>query len=768
HPSEGDFQELIYAISFPNVQHWTAETPNLYQLILSTFNKNDELLEVTGCKIGFRQIEIKNAQLCVNGQPILVKGVNRHEHDEVTGHVITEESMIEDIRLMKLYNINAVRCSHYPNERRWYELCDEYGLYVVDEANIESHGMGFEEESLAKDEHWYEAHFERVERAVERTKNHASIITWSLGNEAGDGVNFEKLYAWLKKRDPSRPVQYEQVFEKAHTDIVCPMYPSVEHVENYALKTPPRPFIMCEYAHAMGNSLGNFAEYWDLIRAHDMLQGGFIWDWHDQGLVAQTEVGESYWKFGGDYGGKDVPSDNNFCINGLLFPDRTPHPHVEEVRYFYQNVQFRAVDLTKGLIEITNEFQFRNIDNYRLEWELWGTKKEQIQTGQIVDLQLVANESKVINLAYQTAPLADTANIYLNLKVYTKTAEPLLPAATLVAREQFKIEEWSNRRKWLTSELYWETAHYVQVGEKSWQLTETEEYFVNQNSNESVIIDKKTGLIHSYQVNESELLKSPLRPNFWRAPVDNDFGNGMPERTKIWRDIHQKLELTSIELLPTRHAKSTAYYIAARFVLPDQLGNFELNYYFNIKGGITISGEIWLADNAPEIPRLGLHTFLQSELQHINWLGRGPHENYVDRNRSAFVGCYKSTVAEQYHPYIAPQENGGKSDVQEAFFTNKKRDKSLHISGLPHFEFTATPFSPEQLTREERGDFHTYDFSETHMSETMREQGISLCIDHRQMGIGGTDSWLSHPLDKYRNQGKAYSWQIFLQGVYNK
>ncbi|MEM6318611.1 MAG: glycoside hydrolase family 2 TIM barrel-domain containing protein, partial [Bacteroidota bacterium] len=432
-------------------QKWTAETPHLYQLVLVIKDENDAIQGVTGCKVGFRKVEIKAAQLHINDVPILIKGVNRHEHDDVNGQIVTEESMLQDIRLMKQYNINAVRCSHYPNAARWYELCDEYGLYVVDEANIESHGIGkvtFDYDNLtdfvsggtdtnhlAKDPVWKAAHLDRIQRMFERTKNHTSIIVWSLGNEAGNGANFEVAYQWLKDRDSSRLVQYEQALENWNTDIVCPMYPSPQQLEGYAKKQPERPLIMCEYAHAMGNSVGNFVDYWEVIHKYPVLQGGFIWDWHDQGILQETEEGEKYWAFGGDFGPADVPSDVNFCLNGLLFPDRSPHPHVWEVKYCYQPIAFKAIDIKNGLIEVSNRFDFLDLSNFLVEWEVWHPGGTQV-SGFVDFLNIPAQSSQVIDLIYGNFEWNPAKEYFLNFKVRTRQSGPLIKKGFEVAKEQ--------------------------------------------------------------------------------------------------------------------------------------------------------------------------------------------------------------------------------------------------------------------------------------------------------------------------------------------
>ncbi len=746
-----------------NPEKWTAETPNLYQLVLIIKDKNGNIQSVTGCKIGFRKIEIKDAQLLVNGTPITIKGVNRHEHDEIKGQIVSEESMVLDIQLMKQYNFNAVRCSHYPNDARWYELCDEYGLYVVDEANIESHGIGkvtFDYDNLvdfisdgtdplkgpARNPIWKAALLDRTERMFERTKNHPSIITWSLGNEAGNGDNFAECYEWLKERDSTRPVQYEQALEESNTDIICPMYPTLEQLEGYATKNPDRPLIMCEYAHAMGNSLGNFVDYWEIIEKYPVLQGGFIWDWHDQGLVKHTPDGEKYWAFGGDYGPNDVPSDANFCLNGLLFPDRTPHPHLWEVKKVYQNIGFKAVDIKAGKIEIFNRFDFIGLDNYRIEWEVWspsGTAKK----GTIENIQIAPQSSKIItlDLDYYSWKKNPTKAYFLNLSVFTKKETTLIPTNHEVAKEQLVVPYNSSVK--ILGKVKKETISTISYEET------TEDIHLHHPLLKAVI-SKKTGLLTALISDNRTLLESPPTPNFWRAPVDNDFGWGMPDKTKIWRAASKHRIVKSVDIT---HYLSTTITVKVVFELPDVQSPFTLNYTLAEDGSLVISGQLMLKANAelPEIPRVGLHFYLNRALKDINWVGRGPFENYPDRKHAAHIGRYDSTVTEMYEPYISPQENGNRSDVQKVAFYDKK-GAGLLVAGND-FNFTAIPFSPEELTRKKWGDLHTYDLKD--------EGKISVCLDDQQMGLGGIDSWLSEPLDKYKLKTDYYSFSFIFKGI---
>ena len=703
-----------------NPKKWTAETPNLYTLSINLKNKAGEVLQFITQKVGFRKVEIKNAQFHVNGKPVTIKGVNRHEHDEHTAHVITEESMLKDIRLMKQANINAVRCSHYPNAARWYELCDEYGLYVVDEANIEAHGMYTSEESLADAPLWEGACLDRTIRMFERTKNHACIVTWSLGNEAENGCNFKKTYDWLKERDPSRPVQYEQAFEEENTDIVCPMYPPIGALEAYAKKHPTRPLIMCEFAHAMNNSVGSLVDYWEVIKKYDCLQGGFVWDWVDQGLAAVSDKGEKYWKFGGDYGGVDVPSDDNFCINGLLFPDRTPHPSYFEVQRVFQNVCFKMVDLKKGLVEIKNDFVFRDLSNFVFKWEIW-SEEGVLQKGKF-KVKLEGQETCAQKIKLKKIDDIKS-ECYLNISVQTIGEEAFFPAGFEVAKTQFFVKAKNNK-------IVYRADKKVTVNLNDKALFEFE------SGGSIAQFDKKTGLLFSYKKQDKEYLASPLSPNFWRAPNDNDFGNGMPKRCKSWRRANQNMVLEYIEFDKKKSQVNSVFH------LPQAKSKIKLSYRFVQNGGLRIDAHfIPLRKDLPELPRLGLYFQVSKDMYRIEYFGNGPLENYPDRKAAVQMGIYKSTAQEQYVPYISPQENGGKTDINWLKLKDEKKN-SLTIEGLKPFFMSVLPFSPEALTREKRGSLHTIDVQE--------EDKISVCVDYLHMGIGGENSWGAFPMDKYR------------------
>jgi len=731
--------------------HWTAETPNLYRLVLSLKNIEGEIIETLAHQIGFRNISIQNAQLCINGQPLTIKGVNRHEHDQHNGHVVSEAQMLEDIRLMKQSNINAVRCSHYPNDRRWYELCDKYGLYVIDEANIESHGMYSSDETLADNLDWKDAHIDRIKRMFHRTKNHASIIAWSMGNEAENGRNFKAAYQWLKEVDSSRPVQYEQAFEKSHTDIVCPMYPSPQAVERYACSQPERPYIMCEYAHAMGNSVGNLKEYWSLIRKYDCLQGGFIWDWMDQGIAATTEKGIPYWKFGGDFGNEQTPSDGNFCINGLLLPDRTPHPSYYEVKKVYQNILFELIDPKKGLLKITNDFSFISLENFIVNFTIWDEMNIH-HTGQL-KLNLGAKQSDEITIDF----LKDITSIETFLDFSVKTIKPnlFIPKGFEVAKEQFIISQKTHTHS--SASLGVQT-YRSQIKPNGYSHTKAKNpltfisrrgYYEVKSKNVIWKIRKKTGLLTADFIDGRPIVIEGFQPHFWRPPTDNDFGNRMPERCKIWKNASNEL-LDTAKVLFIDEQNITASFEAAspkcRFAIHYRL----LNNMVEIKWTFEP-----LDQHLPELPRIGLYGKLNKEFNKINYFGRGPLENYSDRKESALVGMYQTSVDEQYHPYISPQETGYKTEVRWACFKDKN-GRGLKVEGNPHFCMSALPYSQESLTRQKRDE---------HNFKLQKDSAISLCIDYKQMGIGGIDSWGALPLNDYRVMPKKMEFVFKMSAV---
>jgi len=722
-----------------NVARWSAETPALYRLVLELKDPTGKTLEAVTSKIGFRTSEVKDGHLLVNGAAVLLKGVNRHEHDPYTAHVISEESMRRDIELMKQSNINAVRTCHYPNDPRWYELCDEYGLYLIDEANIESHGMGYGPESLAKDPAWGPAHLDRVERMVERDKNHPSVIIWSLGNEAGDGVNFEEAYAWLKKRDPSRPVQYERAELRPHTDIFCPMYDSIESMVKYASVKQTRPLIQCEYAHSMGNSTGNLQDYWDAIEAHDQLQGAFIWDWVDEGFAAKNEKGESFWAFGGDYGPADVPSDQNFCCNGLVAPDRTPHPALFEVKKVYQFVKFIAVDPAAGKIELRNRYDFIGLDRFDLVWDLTADGKI-IASGIVPKPAVAPHGSTVVRLPLPRSVSALGQEVFLNVSLRAREASPGVPKGHVVASEQLPIAA-AVKPSPAAAPVLPPTA--VEDGPR----------FLNVVGRDfSVRFDRLTGAMDSFVFDGHELIASGIEPNFWRAPTDNDFGNQMPRRLAVWRQASLYRNLKS---LGARESGAGGVTVTVSYGLAGGLATQTLEYEIGGDGRIVLRSTLALKPGAklPEMPRIGLKLALPGGFGKVQWYGRGPFENYWDRKTAAFVGLWTTTAGEPC-PYVSPQEYGNRTDTRW-LAVRDGNGWGLLAAGDPVFAFSAHPYWPEDLTQESRGSKHPPD--------VQKRDFVCLTLDSAQMGVGGDDSWGARIHPQYTLPAKDHSFMLTLR-----
>ena len=733
---------LVFERTVPSPKKWTAETPDLYPLVLTLKDKSGRVLQALGCKVGFRKVEITDGQLLLNGEQILLKGVNRHEHDPYTAHVISEESMLKDIRLMKQFNLNAVRTCHYPDDPRWYELCDEYGIYLIDEANIESHGMGYGEKSLAKNPDWGPAHLDRTRRMVERDKNHPSVIIWSLGNEAGDGINFEATSAWIHQRDKTRPVHYERAERRPHTDIVCPMYARIEDLEAYAVRKQTRPLILCEYAHAMGNSVGNLQDYWDVIEKYPQLQGAFVWDWVDQGFAKKNEKGESFWAYGGDYGPPGTPSDRNFCCNGLVGPDRTPHPGLWEIKKVYQYIKFKQAGARDGVraIEIANRYDFINLNRFAIQWEYLEDGVTPIAKGTIPNPDIAPDAAKVFNLDIPVLERKSGVEYFLNVAAVTASDQPLIPRGHVVAAEQFRDQV----RKPLAPKA---------VGASSaLKTSQTDSAAVIEGQDFSVTFDKKTGLLISFKSGATEVLKRALEPNFWRAPTDNDFGNRMPTRLAAWRKAADNRTLDNFSV---QQVGPTVCVAAADFSLKDVQAKYQVKYRVFGTGDVVIEVKFSPAGrNIPELPRLGMKTALPAEFKNIQWYGRGPHENYVDRKTSAFVGLYKSSVDEMIVPYVSIQEYGNRTDIRWVALSNKDGIGLLAV-GLPQFDFSALPYTAEDLTQNSRGDKHPADIA--------KRDFVALNLDYAQMGVGGDDSWGAQPHPQYRLGAREYVYKFRLR-----
>ncbi len=749
---EGDAAGFNQKVTVPTVKKWSAEIPNLYLLIINLKDEAGQIIEVVRQDVGFRTSEIKNGNLLINGQYVYIKGVNLHEHHDRNGHVVDEETMLKDIQMMKSHNINAVRTSHYPEPERWYELCNQYGLYLIDEANIESHGMGYGKESLAKDSVWRDAHLYRTKNMFERDKNQPSVCIWSLGNEAGNGINFEATYDYLKSVDQSRPVQFEQAGLGRNTDIHCPMYARIGYMEKYAKTNPERPLIQCEYAHAMGNSVGNLQDYWDVIEKYPALQGGFIWDWVDQGLVKKNEQGEEFWAYGGDFGPDTVPSDGKFCMNGIVTPVRGAKPPIFEVKKVYQYIGFKSVDLKKGAIEITNKYAFRDLSGFEISWQVVGDG-ETVKSGVISPLDLKAGTKATITLDLNFEPKAGV-EYFLNFSAKLKNTEGLLDAGTELASEQMKLPVYVAVQKTPIKDL------------PALKVAEDDGKVVVTGVNFALTVSKTTGLLESYTVAGAEMLKQAVTPNFWRAPTDNDFGNDLHKRSKVWRKAGEHRTVKSVV---AKQLADNMAEISVELILNDESGTAIAIH--NSKYSVLGSGDVlvenhfkMLDDKLPEIPLLGVNLQMPRQYDQMSWLGRGPHESYADRKTSAFVGLYSGSVADQYFAYLRPQENGNKTDVRWAAITDQSGN-GLLFSGNPLIEVSAHHNIMEDFESNERTDGREQNGVKVisrHTDDVKPRDLTSVNVNFMQMGVGGDDSWGAWTHDEYRLTAKEYKYAFHI------
>jgi beta-galactosidase/beta-glucuronidase len=732
-----------------NPRKWTAETPHLYSLVLSLKDAGGDTVEVVRCQIGFRQVEIKNRELLVNGRPVLIKGVNRHEHDHRQGKTVSEDSMIADIKLMKQFNINAVRTSHYPNVPRWYELCDEYGLYVIDEANIECHALY---DKLAHDPRWTHAFVERGKRMVERDKNHPCIILWSLGNESGYGPNHDALAGWIRGCDSTRPLYYEGAisddtvllnheqfdldgppteaqkelarrigWKLGHrvSDVMCPMYPPVDHIIAYAQDpSNSRPLIMCEYAHSMGNSTGNLKEYWQAIETYPGLQGGFIWDWMDQGLLKVDDNGQEYWAYGGDFG--DEINDLNFCINGLIWPDQTPHPAMYEYKKVLQPVGVKAIDLAAGKLEISNKHDFTDLASLAGSWEL-AADGELIQQGALPQLKIRPGASQEISLPLHPSQLAPGVECFLTVRFHLVEEMPWAKPGHEIAWEQFKLPVEVPRPVQL------------KIGQMpSLKLIQSATEAVITGPDFSLTFDQTAGQIASFRIGAVEMLTRGPVLNMWRAATDNDGFKNQPDLPdklltdwlKVGLDrLEPQVETAMIEQPCPQVVRISVWTVVQA---PQTSLEFAHRHTYTIygSGDVIIDNQLEASESFPPPPRVGLTMRLPVGFERLTWYGRGPHENYVDRNSGAAVGLYHSTVDEQYTPYIMPQENGNKTDVRWLALMNDEGIGLLAV-GQPLMEASATHYTAADLYQA----YHTH--------ELTRQDDIILNLDVKQCGLGG-------------------------------
>ena len=726
-----------------NPNKWSAETPYLYTLRASMQGSN----EVIPVKVGFRKIELKGGQILVNGKAVLFKGADRHELDPDGGYVVSPERMLQDIQIMKQYNLNAVRTCHYPDNNLWYDLCDKYGIYVVAEANVESHGMGYGEATLAKNPSFKQAHLERNQRNVQRGFNHPSIIFWSLGNEAGDGPNFEACYKWIKAEDPSRACQYEQAGLKDHTDIFCPMYYGYEGMEKYGQRTDTtKPLIQCEYAHAMGNSQGGFKEYWDLIRKYPNLQGGFIWDFVDQSVRWKGKNGVEIYAYGGDFNRFDA-SDNNFCDNGLISPDRNPNPHMHEVGYFYQNIWTTPADLSKGEVNVYNENFFRDLSAYYMEWEVLKGGKV-IRSGRVDNLNVAPQQTAKIKL--DLGKTCQCTEWLLNVSYKLKNREGLLAAGHTVAKDQLTLNPYKAPAMDLKNV---ETTNVAIVTPQI--IDNQQNYLIVKGENFTIEFNKRNGYLSKYDVNGLEMIKegAALTPNFWRAPTDNDFGAGLQRRFGAWKNPGLKL----VRLAST--TVDNQVQITAEYDMKAVSAKLYLDYVINNQGAIKITQKMTADKNAKVSPmfRFGMQMQMPKNFNTIEFYGRGPVENYSDRNHSTDLGIYRQSVDEQFYSYIRPQETGNKTDIRWW--------KQLNAGGNGVKIVAEAPFSASALhyTIESLDDGAQKD--QRHSPEVKKANLTNLCIDKAQMGLGCVNSWGTIALPKYQLPYGDYEFTFILSPV---
>ena len=737
------------SMTVSNPAKWTAETPNLYTLV-ANLQENGKIIESIPVKIGFRKIELKNGQILVNGQAVLFKGADRHEMDPDKGYVVSRERMIQDIKRMKELNINAVRTCHYPDNNLWYDLCDEYGIYVVAEANIESHGMGYGDETLAKNPLFAKAHLERNQRNVQRGYNHPSIIFWSLGNEAGFGPNFEACYKWIKAEDKTRDVQYEQAGTNEYTDIFCPMYYSYESCENYSKGNIDKPLIQCEYAHAMGNSQGGFKEYWDLVRKYPKYQGGFIWDFVDQSARWYTKDGKEFYGYGGDFNRYDA-SDNNFQNNGLISPDRVPNPHAHEVGYIYQNIWVKPVDLQKGEISIYNENFFRDLSDFYAEWQLLANG-EVLQSGIINDLKVGPQQTVNQKLNYTLDNICPCKEVLLNVAFKLKNTETLLPAGFAVAQQQLSVREYKAPENLLTEKKIAHDYTPAPVVEDNDSY-----YLIVKGENFHIDFERRSGYLSLYDVNGLSILDegAQLTPNFWRAPTDNDMGAGLQKKYLAWKN--PEIKLTSLE-----HATENGLVVVtAKYDMPTVSAKLTLTYRINKEGAIEVTQSMTTDKNAKvsNMFRFGMRAALNKNLSNIQYYGRGPIENYSDRNNSTNIGKYAQTVDEQFYSYIRPQETGTKTNIRWWNQTNKGGN-GIQLVGKTPFSASALHYTMESLDDGLEKD-------QRHSELVPQTDCVNFCIDKVQMGLGCVNSWGALPLDKYMVPYQDYEFTFVIKPIQN-
>ena len=737
-------------IKVPKVNAWTAETPYLYKAYITLKNKLGTA-EVIPQKVGFRNVEIKNAQLLVNGQPVLVKGADRHEMDPDGGYVVSLERMIQDIKIMKQLNINAVRTSHYPCDPRWYDLCDEYGIYITAEANLESHGMGYEEKSLAKFPEYIVPHIERNEGNVKPLINHPSVIVWSLGNECGYGVNFEKAYDWVKACDKTRPAQYERGGYDSKTDIYCPMYIGYEESESYCKSNGTKPYIQCEYAHAMGNSEGGFKEYWDLIRKYPKYQGGYIWDFVDQGLRDKSPItGKEIFTYGGDYG-RYPGSDYNFNCNGIIAPNRRLNPHAYEIQYVLQNVWIKDFDAENGSFNVYNENFFKNIDDLSLTATLFANGVK-LTTIAIPDTKGIAPQatklvkSEALKSAIEKAEAEHaTEEITINFAFASDGSQPLVDKGQVMARQQIVLNGYE----------FDKVDAPANTGSKI-EVEETNSYVKVSAERMSVTIGKKTGMIDYLDVDGEPMLKfrESMTPEFWRAPTDNDYGASLQKKMRVWKN--PQMNLKSFD----KSESKDSVVLTANFEMPEVKAELMLRYRINAAGEVAVTEKMTTDKEAKvaDLFRYGMQLQMPASFSKLEYYGRGPEENYIDRHSSSFIGKYEANVKDEYYPYVRPQESGNHTDIRYFSIFNPTTGKGITFEGYAPMECSAIPYLVEDL---DAGIEKEHAWGQ-HSGDLVEKGLVQLHIQQRQFGLGCIDSWGSSPMEKYRMhyQDRCFSFVI--------
>ncbi|MEG1573682.1 MAG: glycoside hydrolase family 2 TIM barrel-domain containing protein [Bacteroidales bacterium] len=729
--------EWSFMANIRNVKAWSAESPQLYALTIKVTDKDAGTTDIISEKIGFRNVEIKNRQLLVNGKPILVKGVNTHEHNPWNGHYVDTSLMMKDLTLMKRYNVNTIRTCHYPQNELFYRLCDKLGFYVIDEANVEAHGMRYDLRScIGNSPKYKDAIVDRNLSMVERDKNHPSVIIWSPGNESGNGYCFYEAYKAIKDLDNTRPIQYERAGREWNTDIYCPMYSSPAGLEEYAKSSDSdKPLILCEYAHAMGNSLGNFQDYWDIIEKYDILQGGCIWDWVDEGFDKQSKDGKHFWAYGGDYGPEGTPSDDNFMINGVVFPDRSIKPHTEEMKKVYQNIKFFGVDKDKKTVVVKNGNFFTTLSPYIFDYKVLADGKI-IQKGTFT-LSTQPQATDTVKIKLPKIP-SNGAEYFLEIEAKQKIATELIPAGYVVAREQIELTQGKQMAK-------------IVKGNSTLNMSDNNNAINISGKNFNIVIDKKSGVITSYKIAGKEIIKEGYgpRPNFWRAPTDNDYGYAMPRRNAIWNSVSNWLPVAENMLVSEKDDIITVEFLYK----PDAKVTNHISYTVYPSGYVALKIKTDTEKGLPFMPRVGFKMRLGADLDNITYFGRGPLENYSDRKTASFVGLYQTTADSMYVPYVRPQENGHRTDVRYFMLTDNS-GKGIMITADELIQFNALKNTIEDFDGGYGGDSKSNDPAKKnitfkHINDIVPRDMVECNFDYKMTGVGGNDSWGSLPEQKY-------------------